>query len=262
MKMKPFIKVAICIGCCVAVICTTGCSWSFNIPPRTEETTEYVTSGIEESTTSATESQAAEPETTTANSSAALSQLGIPNDLKVENNATITKGNWGAFYVWNYDTDSAFTVYMKVDKVTTASEDSKYVKSSMEEYNKEVSESRQLTDEDLKNYKNVEYAVADVNLYIPAGQNVKNYMGVPLPLSISLKGNGSWKDKSGTTYIFTSNVQKQKQGDKKFSAGDTCQTKLIYPILMDTTTPYGFECSYQTPSNDGNYNKITFELKS
>lgn len=259
MKLKSFIKAAICIGCCVAVLVTSGCSF-FPFPREGGRDELILSTEVPTEQIITTEPQTTEAETT--NGSMKLSELGIPDDIKVENNTTVKRGDWGAFYVWNYDTDSTFTVYMKVDKVTTASEDSKYVKSSMEEYNKEVSESRQLTDEDLKNYKNVEYAVADVNLYIPAGQNVKNYMGVPLPLSISLKGNGSWKDKSGTTYIFTSNVQKQKQGDKKFSAGDTCQTKLIYPILMDTTTPYGFECSYQTPSNDGNYNKITFELKS
>lgn len=259
MKMKSFIKAAICIGCCFAVLVTSGCSF-FPFPREGERDELIFSTEVPTEQIITTEPQTTEAETT--NGSMKLSELGIPDDIKVENNTTVKRGDWGAYYVWDYDTDSAFTVYMKVDKVTTASEDSKYVKSSMEEYNKEVSESRQLTDEDLKNYKNVEYAVADVNLYIPAGQNVKNYMGVPLPLSISLKGNGSWKDKSGTTYIFTSNVQKQKQGDKKFSAGDTCQTKLIYPILMDTTTPYGFECSYQTPSNDGNYNKIIYELKS
>ena len=262
MKSKVFIKAAICIGCCIAVICTAGCSLNFSFPPRTEETTESIVSGNEESAANTTEPQTVEPETTPANNSAVQNQLGIPSNLKIENNTTVKKGEWGAFYVWDYDTNSAFTVYMKVDKVTTASEDSNYVTSSMEEYNKEVSESRQLTDKDLEKYKNVEYAVADVSLYIPSGQRVKDYIGVPLPLSINLKGNGSWKDKSGTTYIFTSNVQKQKQGDKKFSAGDSCQTKIIYPILMDTTTPYGFECSYQTPSNDGNYNKIIYELKS
>ncbi len=258
MKEKGLIKAGICLGCCLSILVTSGCGI---FPFSRERDREISEIGIEETTQTpipTTEVQTTEPETV--NNSAKLNELGIPNNLKVENNASIKKGDWGAFYVWNYDTDSVFTVYMKVDKLTAASDDSNYVNSSIAEYNKGMSESRQLTNEDLN--KNVEYAVADVSLYIPAGQNVKDYIGVPLPLSVNIKGNGSWKDESGMTYIFTTNVYKEKQDDKKFSAGDSCQTKLIYPILKKTTTPYNFECSYQTPSNDSNYNKITFELKS
>ena len=275
MKEKGFIKAGICLGCCLSILVTSGCGI---LPFSCERDREMSEIGIEEMTQTpipATEVQTTKPETI--NNSAKLNELGIPNNLKVENNAVVKRGDWGAYYVCDYSTDNYFIAYMQISNVTTASENKAYIDAAIKEYNSEVSSGREISPNNES--QNLEYAVADVNLYIPTGQNVKDYIGVPLLHSVSIKGNGDWKDNSGNTYEFkgikgnglpeTNNernfyslISEIMKENQKFSAGDYCQTKIIYSIIKDVATPYSFECSYQAPSNESNYNKITFELKS
>ena len=247
----------LCCLCCFAVFISTGCRGT-------------VSTGLNDTTAV---SISGEPET-----SSESTATNIPENLTIENNAVVKRGDWGAYYVCDYSTDNYFIAYMQISNVTTASENKAYIDEAIKEYNSEVSSGREISPNNEN--QNLEYAVADVNLYIPTGQNVKDYIGVPLPLSISLKGNGSWKDKSGNTYEFkgikgnglpeTNNernfysfISEIMKENHKFSAGDYCQTKIIYSIIKDVATPYSFEFKYPVPSEKNDktdYNNISFEV--
>lgn len=247
--MKKIYKIIACVLCCVAVVFTAGCSWGLNLHPRHEEPTEidYVITGTESSTNDATE---ALPTTD-------LGDTTPPRNLEVKDGSVVEMGGWGAYYVWNYDTNKLFTTYMRVSGVTTESADKAYVKAAIDEFNTEMGGNRKINIDDIED--GLEYAVVDVNLVIPEGQDVKDYDGAPLPLTIRLKADGSWKDANNHTYIFTTSLDKIKLRDKKISSGHQCNTKMIYKIIKNTPTPYSLECSYQTPIKD-KYGEITFRL--
>lgn len=258
--MKRFMKPTVCSLCCIccfALIITTGCRSSFST--SVNDTT--AVSVLRESETLS--------ESTSTN---------IPENLTVKNNSIVKREDWGAYYVCDYNKDNYFTVYMQISNITTSSENIAYIEEAIKEYNSEVSSGRKisLSNED----KNLEYAVADVNLYIPKGQNINDYIGVPLSQSVSIKGEGDWKDKNGNIYQFkgikgyglpeSSNehnfysfICEIMKCNQKFSEGDYCQTKIIYSIIKDVVTPYSFQFQYPIPSEKNNkddYNRITFEI--
>lgn len=259
MRMKTFVKILFSIICCVAVLSTTGCRLFL---PREGER-DSIVSGNDSSLSMQIESSSEDTHRVeTSEDSDTLNRYGIPLNLEVEDGKIISRGDWGAYYKWDYTTNVPFKVYMQIESVTTNSENSSYVKRTIQEYNNALSESnvkhRYLSEDDLKD--GLEYAVIDVNVYIPKGQAVSDYNGVPLPLNLNIKGDGSWKDKDGNICIFTTTVNDFKIVDNKFSAGDYCHTKLIYSIIKDTPTSYGLEGSYQIPRTDV-YGKITFRFE-
>lgn len=259
MKMKTFVKILFSIICCVAVLSTTGCRLFL---PREGER-DSIVSGNDSSSSMQIESSSEDTHRVEASEdSDTLNRYGIPLNLEVEDGKIISRGDWGAYYVWDYTTNAPFKAYMQIDSVTTNSENNSYVKRTIQEYNKSMlsdSNIKLLNSDDLED--GLEYAVIDVNVYIPKGQKVSNYSGVPLPLNYRIKSDGSWKDKDGNICIFTTTVNKIINKDKKFSAGDYCRTKLIYSIIKDTPTSYGLECNYQTPQKDV-YGKITLRVKN
>lgn len=139
------------------------------------------------------------------------------------------KGTWVDYKVRDYNTLEMFTTKVKINDITTQSEDEDYVKEVLDDYNES-----HLVKLDTKNMSaKIEIVVADIEMKIPKGESVEDRLGAPHPISFDIvrpKGI-DYQDKDGDKVKFVTYVGKFEEYSTTCSAGDTVKTKLIYGMV-------------------------------
>ena len=139
------------------------------------------------------------------------------------------KGTWVDYKVRDYNTLEMFTTKVRINDITTQSEDEDYVKEVLDDYNES-----HLVKLDTKNMSaKIEIVVADIEMKIPKGESVEDRLGAPHPISFDIvrpKGI-DYQDKDGDKVKFVTYVGKFEEYSTTCSAGDTVKTKLIYGMV-------------------------------
>ena len=162
------------------------------------------------------------------------------------------KGTWVDYKVRDYNTLEMFTTKVRVNKITTQSDDADYVKEVLDEYN-----DTHVVKLDTKNMSaKIEIVVADIEMKIPKKERVKDRLGAPHPISFDIvRPEGvEYHDKDGDKVKFVTYVGKFEEYSTTCSAGDTVKTKLIYGMVKGFNDYYikvtsfsdfeGGDCNY------------------
>ena len=257
--MKRFLALAVSLVMLLSLAACGGES-SGASSPASEPVQESSSSSSEasdsqsssEAAPESSESQASAPEEASSSSEASAPEGGSAVDVSSAVDASTTTdtnavplGQWAKTARYATEDKTYHTVYVRVNKVTTSSDDSDYVQGAVELHNTNSSDFKQIDLSALELPSDVELCVLDYEVYVPAEFPGPDYGIVEPSMSFSQSniGGGGIPSADGTsTYIgLGSNTEElATEKDPTYQPGNTYAFRSLFTMVKGYTD-YVFE---------------------
>lgn len=196
-----------------------------------------------------TASETAKPQDESSNESGASDPAGVgnPADLSSAVDAAATSdtqpvplGQWAKTARYATEDKTYHTVYVRVTKVTTNTQDAAYIQSAVEQHNANSSDFMQIDVSEMKLPSDVELCVLDYEVYVPADFPGPDYGIVEPTMSFSQSniGGGGIPSADGTsTYVgLGSNTEElATQEDPTYQPGHTYAFRSLFTMVKGYT---------------------------
>lgn len=195
-----------------------------------------------------------EPDTTTSEQGASDVSSAIDASTTADTNP-IPFGQWAKTARYATEDKTYHTVYVRVTKVTTSSDDAEYVQSAIDLHNTNSYEFSQIDVNEIKLPADVELCVLDYEVFIPEEFPGPDYGIVKPNMQFSQKniGGGGFPSADGTsTYIGmgANSEDLETEKDATYQPGNTYAFKSLFTMVKGYTD-YVFEfTSYPEGTGD------------
>lgn len=231
--MKRTIAAAL-MGACI--LSMTGCSLlplPRTVPEREQPKTK--TEQQEEEETPGTEPEEKETPKEETTPSGGNEIVDAIDGSKTSDTSAIPLGDWGATAMYAVEDETYHTIYVKLDQVTTQSEDADYVQSVVDEHNKVSYDFQQIDLAGTQIPDDVEFCVLDYEIMIPDTFPAPEYgIGdISLMWSQSNIGGGGIPASDGSTYIGlgSNNTDLATEVDPTYTPGNTYKLRTLFTMV-------------------------------
>lgn len=154
---------------------------------------------------------------------------------KTSDTSAIPLGDWGATAMYAVEDETYHTIYVKLDQITTQSEDTDYVQSVVDEHNKVSYDFQQIDLAGTQIPDDVEFCVLDYEIMIPDTFPAPEYgIGdISLMWSQSNIGGGGIPASDGSTYIGlgSNSTDLATEADPTYTPGNTYKLRTLFTMV-------------------------------
>lgn len=225
--MKRTIAAAL-IGVCIFSL--TGCGL---LPGQRQ------TSGKEESPVEAEEPEEEEETSETGPEETPETELAEISDAvdgsATSDTSTIPLGSWGTIGMYAVEDETYHNVYVKLDQITTQSEDADYIQSVVDEHNKVSYDFQQIDLASTEIPDDVEFCVLDYEIMLPDTFPAPEYgIGdISMMWGQSNIGGGGIPASNGSTYIGlgSNSTDLATEADPTYMPGNTYKLRALFTMV-------------------------------